>query len=163
MPTFPIQPLPHQPRNVIYTALFNLLKQCPSPTGMPWQKFSQYFLQWDQVPPGSQPACFLVRGPESAEQKHAHGVTKWLLRSHVWIYYRTEDYRTGDGQTRYPDQLADQFKDNFERLFLSPLEQTTFTLGGVCFHCWIDGAIITDPGLDGDPQAVILIPISIEI
>ena len=154
-----LQPLPHVPRSVIWNTLFALLQKCPSPTNTPWKTFSQSLKIWDQVPPQNQPALFLHRTVEEAIQKHAFGVTQWILRCTVWVYFRTENYRTAN---TYPDQIIDPFKDAFEQLFQPVAQPAQFTLGGIVTNCWIDGEVYTDSGVV-DGQAVCVWPISIQI
>jgi hypothetical protein len=162
--TQPLQPLQHATRQTVFNTLLAYLKNCPSPTGVPWKLFSQSLMQWDEVPAANQPAMFLRRGPQVAEQKHAFGVTKWVFKVTVWVYFRTENVST---ENTYPDQLTDQFLDAFERLFQIQTQPAPFTLSnnnleGIVKNAWIDGMVFSDPGLT-DSQAVIVIPLSIEL
>lgn len=160
MATAPLAPLTHATRNQVFTALFNLLqKYLPSPTGEQWRTFSQNLVIWDQVPAANQPALFLHRGIEIAEQKHAYGVTKWTYRVDLWIYFQTGGFKTAN---TYPDMLTDNFLDAVERLFQTDPLAGPQTLGGLVVNCWIDGTIATDPGLEDD-QGVIVVPLSILI
>jgi hypothetical protein len=160
----PLLPLQHATRQQVFDTLFAYLKNCPSPAGVPWKTFSQALAQWDNVPAADQPAMFLRRGAQIAEQKHAFGVTKWVFKANVWVYFRTENWST---QYRYPDQLTDQFLDGFEQLFQIQTQPAPFTLSnnnllGIVKNVWIDGMLFSDPGLV-DNQAVIVIPLSIEL
>lgn len=157
MSTLPIFPLPHAPRNQVWEAAFAFLKTAPSPTSQQWKTFSQMLKMYDEVSAGEQPAMYLHRGPETAEQKHAFGVIKWTWKATVWVYYRVDGYKT---ENFYPDKLTDQFKDSIEQLFQTDPLNGRLTLGGLVHHCWIDGTIYTDPGVS-DNQAVIIVPISI--
>jgi len=150
-------PLPHATRNQVFTGLFNLLKTIPAPTGAPWQVFSQSLVSFDDIP--AQPALYLHRGIQIAEQNKAYGVTRWQWRVWLFIYYRVEGF-TPATDTSYPDQLTDQFLDNLEQLFQVEPNAGTFTLGGLVHHCWIDGSIFTENGLI-DGQAFIIVPLSI--
>lgn len=152
-------PLPHATRNQVYTALFTLIKQLPPPPGQKWKGFSQNLKSWDDVPAESQPCVFLHRLTQTAEQTHAYGVTKWIWRSMIWIYFRSDGYRTS---TTYPDQVTDPILDSIEQLFQTEPGAGRLSLGGLVQHCWIDGTIYFDPGLE-DNQAVILVPISITL
>ena len=147
--------LPHATRSAVFNALFYLLKTIPPPVGEKWKTASQFLKQYDEVDAAEQPAIFLLRAPQSAEQK-TYGVTKWTFRASAWIYYRTDGLRT---EHTYPDQLTDQFLDNIEATFQTDLG-VSLTLGGLVKHCWIDGTCYADPGIS-DPQAIIIIPISI--
>lgn len=159
MSAFPLRALDHTSRSVVFNTLFDFLKNCPPPMNVPWKTFSQSLAEWDKVPAANQPAMYLRRGPEIAEQKHAFGVTKWVFKVNVWVYFRTENYKT---QNRYPDELTDQFLDGFERLFQVQSQPAPLTLGGIVKNVWIDGMLFSDSGLV-DNQALIVIPLSIEL
>jgi hypothetical protein len=150
-------PLPHAGRAAVFTALFNFLTYLPPPTGMTWNTQSQYLQIWDDVPAANQPAMFLYRGPQNFEQKHVFGVTKLHWKASVWIYYRVDGYKT---KNTYPDQITDQILDNLEQLFQTSPVDFRQTLGGLVYHCWIDGNVVFDPGIV-DGQAVIVAPISL--
>lgn len=149
--------LPHSTRQQVFTSLFNLIKQLPPPPGQKWASFSQNLVSWDDVPPENQPAVFLHRLTQTAKQTHAFGVTGWHWTATIWIYFRSDSYRT---QNTYPDQVTDPVLDSVEQLFQTEPGDVRLTLGGLVHHCWIDGTIYSDPGLV-DNQAVIVIPISI--
>lgn len=149
--------LPHAARKDVFDALFTLLKTIPAPTGMAWKLTSQRLRHWDDVSAAEQPAMFLERAPQTAEQKHAFGVTGWHWRVLVWIYYRVDGYKT---ESTYPDLLTDQFLDKIEETFQTDPNNGPVTLGGLVNHCWIDGTIVWESGTN-DGQAVLVIPLSI--
>ena len=151
-------PLPHATRSQIYNALFNYLKNVPAPSGIAWKTFSQTVMQWDQVPPANQPALIMQRMLENFTQKMANGVTKLHFHVLIWIYFRTDGFKTS---STYPDQYIDPVKDSIAQLFqTNPPMSTRLTLGGVCYHCWIDGTIASEAGVN-DNQGVLCVPISI--
>ena len=156
-PPITLQPLPHATRSQVFTALFTYLQTIPSPTGQSWGYVSQYPKIWDEVDAANQPALMLHRGPQIFESKHRFGVTKLQFRANIWIYFRTDNLKT---KSTYPDQLTDQFLDNFEQYFQTDAADGRFTLGGLVWHAWIDGSVIFDSGIN-DNQAIILIPLSI--
>ena len=148
----------HATRNAVFTALFEYLKShVTPPTGNSWKTASQHLVQWDDVNHAQQPAIFLHRGPQIATQTHAFGVTKWVWKATVWVYFRTDGLKT---TSTYPSQLTDQFLDNLEFAFQTEPLVGRFTLGDLVEHCWIDGGCFADSGLI-DGQAVIVIPLSI--
>ena len=150
--------LTHSTRNAVFTALFNLAKTIPPPlTYSAWKTTSQFLKQFDEVPAADQPALFLFRGPQHATQEKAFGVTKWKWRAFLWIYFRTEGYKTS---STYPDQFTDDFLDKLEQTFMPDPQNGVQNLGGLIHHCWIDGAIYFDSGLT-DGQGVVVVPISI--
>lgn len=153
-------PLPHATRSVIYNALFSFLKQIPAPTGVQWKTFSQAIEHWDNVAPAAQPALFLTRQFESTTQKTANGISKLEFHCLVWIYFRSDGMKTAN---TYPDQYIDPLKDAIEQLFqTNPPNGGRLTLGGVCHHCWLNGGIYSENGLeDATGQAVVVFPVSI--
>ena len=152
--------LPHPPRSVIYNALFSFLQQIPAPGGTAWNTFSQAIRHWDDVTAAEQPALFLTRQLEMQTQKTGYGVTKIEFHSLVWIYFRADGMKTVD---TYPDQYIDPLKDAIEQLFqTNPPSGGRLTLGGNCQHCWINGSIYSENGLeDASGQAVVVFPVSI--
>jgi hypothetical protein len=153
-----LAPLPHSNRNTVFTALFNYMQLIAPPTGQQWKSFSQFLRHWNEVNTQDQPAMFLHRGPQTASQTSAFGVTKWRWTATIWIYYRTDSYRTNN---HYPDEVTDPLIDSIEQLFQTDPLTGRLTLGGLVHHCYIDGTIFADSGMTDDPQAVILIPITI--
>jgi hypothetical protein len=159
-----LQPLPHTPRNTVFTALFNFLKTTvPAPVdpnsgkSVLFVTYSQLLKQWTDVNSANQPAMFLHRGPQSFEQKHVFGLTKFVWKVTVWVYFRVDGYKIDPS---YPDQLTDSFIDGFEQAFQSAPLINRQTLNGNVYHCFIDGQVVSDPGLT-DGQAVIVVPLTI--
>lgn len=150
-------PLPHATRSAVFTALFNYIKATPPPVGTTWKLQSQWLRQYDEVDAINQPALFLHRGPQVATQNHAYGVTKWQWRATIWVYFRTDGYRTVN---TYPDQLTDKFLDDLEQTFQTEPFAGRLSFGEVAYQCYIDGTIFSDPGLT-DGQAVIIVPLTI--
>lgn len=153
----PFYPLPHAGRSQVFSALFNLLKTVPAPQGYSWKMQTQDLVSWNNVDATSQPALFLHRGPQLSEQKQAFGVTKLHWRATAWVYYRTDGLH---GNGTYPDTFADAILDNFEQTFQTDPMNGRLTLGGLVWHCWLDGMVTWDPGLL-DNQGVLVVPISI--
>lgn len=158
----PLLPLSHATRAVLYNALFSYMKRIPAPAGLQWKTFSQAIKHWDAVPKENQPAMFLERQLETWTQTKAYGVTKFELHPTIWIYFRADGLNT---QNTYPDMYIDPLKDAIEQLFQTlPALGGRLTLGGVCQHCFINGIIASDPGLqDASGQAVVRVPITIWI
>lgn len=154
----PKAPLSHASRNAVFEALFALLKTTTPPGGTTWRTTSQWLRLWDEVGKDLQPALFLQRGPQVAEQKHAFGATRWQWKCWVWIYYQVGGLQ--NSSTTYPDQLTDQFLDNIEQVLATDPIAGPRTLGGLVQHVWIDGTIFTEAGIE-DAQAFMIIPISI--
>jgi hypothetical protein len=153
-------PLSHAGRSTVFNALLALMKTIPA-TSIPgqtvWKTITQSLVLWDEIPAVSQPAMLLHRGPQISEQKHVFGVTKQEWHASIWIYFRTDSLKTA---STYPDQITDQMLDSFELAFQTDPINNRLTLGGVCYHCFIDGTIFFDSGIN-DQQAVIVVPITI--
>lgn len=151
--------LTHAPRSQIFGALFDLIQTIPCPVGSRWKTASQKLVQWDKVPPVNQPAIYLYRGPQKAESNKVFGVTKWQLRATLWIYFRTDGLQTSN---TYPDQITDPLLDAIEEVFQPSPQVQRNTLGGLVYHCWIDGVIVFDSGIS-DGQAVCIVPLSLAL
>jgi len=143
-------------RENVYAALFALLQQA---TGIP--TCSRRLLHWSDVPPASQPALFLTMVGETFGP--IHGLPpKRTLKARIWLYtYSSPDLATA------PSTQINELLDAIEAA-LTPVEPSpdglglVQTLGGLVYHCWIEGNIETDEGYLG-PQGVCVIPISIMI
>jgi hypothetical protein len=113
------------------------------------------------VAPASQPALYLTSAGEGVEQ--IHGLPpKRTLYARVWLYtYSSPDLGTA------PSAQINQLLDAIETA-LAPTQPSpdglgmVQTLGGLAYHCWIQGNIETDEGLLG-PQGVCVIPIHIMV
>jgi hypothetical protein len=164
--------LQHATRSVVFNAVFNLMKKVPAsaiPGATVWKTASQNLVTWDECTAIEQPAMFLHRGPQISEQKHVFGVTKQLWKASIWLYFRIDGLKTS---SMYPDLVTDQLLDSFEMAFQSDPTIKRLTLGTyinsigrteeICYHCWIDGTIFFDSGIN-DNQGVIVIPLSILI
>lgn len=160
MATPTLFPLPHTSRQQVFTALFNVVKSIPPPTGTTWQTFTQHLKSFDDFPPEQQPAFTLYRMHQIADQK-TFGVTRWQWKAALIIFYRIDAYQCPQGQA-FPEVLVDNFIDAVEQRFQTDPLNNRFTLGGLVYHCWIDGAIAFDSGIV-DNQAIIVIPLTIVV
>ena len=165
-----LAPLPHATRSQVFSALLTKMQAVPAttiPGATVWKTVSSNLVIWDQVVAVNQPAMFLHRGPQTSEQKHVFGVIKQQWRASIWVYFRTDGFKTTN---TYPDMITDQLLDAFEQAFQTDPLNGRLTLGtfvnslgrtqDICWHCWIDGTVFFDTGVT-DNQAVIVIPISI--
>jgi hypothetical protein len=141
-------------REEIYQALFSLLQQV---TGAP--TCSRHLLHWSDVAPAAQPALYLTTVGEGFER--IHGLPpKRVLRARVWLYTCSSPNLATPPSTQINELL-----DAIEAA-LAPTEPSpdglgmVQTLGGLVYHCWIEGNIETDEGYLGS-QGVCVIPISI--
>lgn len=151
-------PLPHATRQQVFNALFQVVQTIPSPTNQPWRSFSQHLKSFDDYPAEAQPVITLYRMPQVAEQK-TFGVTKWHWKVVLIVFYRIDAIQCAQNKI-WPEQLVDNFIDAVEQRFQTDPLNNRFTLGGLVWHCFIDGAITFDSGVV-DNQAIIVIPLSI--
>ena len=144
------------PRETVYTRLFNLIATTPVPGGGTWNLKGRRVLDWDDVPPASQPAIFLHQTTQTADQNQAMFLTKWELNALVWIYFRTD---ASKDQATNPDTAVNAYLDAFEAT-IDPVPGRKQTLGGLVENCWINGVCLSNSGVD-DGQGVIMIPLTL--
>jgi hypothetical protein len=134
-------------REVIYTALFNLLQGIDG-----IETFSRILAHWDDVSASQQPALYMTVVSQRAEQ--VTGLpTKYVLDAKIWLY----THRDSAGEI--PSVAINRILDALDAA-LKPLPGPSFkqTLGGLVEHCWIDGEIGTDEGTLG-AQSVAIVPV----
>jgi hypothetical protein len=120
-----------------------------------WQTSSQHFVSWENFSEQNQPALFLRRILEEAQQTKAYGLTKYMLRYEVWIYVRTQSNDTSTNPYDYLNPLIDAVD---AAVAAHPVIGRN-NLGGLVDNCYISGQIMIADGTDNG-QAVIRIPIS---
>ena len=110
--------------------------------------------EWDQVPPGSQPAMFLHQGPQRATRRRQEGVTTWEWYAMLAVYFRLDTLRNGSDF-----EIINELLDSIEAVFIGRIPGEQQTLGGTIYDCYIDGEIGVYEG-DSDPnQGVVLCPL----
>lgn len=148
-------------REAIYSALWTLLQTAipPAEVGGSWQLTDRNLKLWSDVPPANQPALFMVQNAQDGTMSPDEFLlSQWKLKATAWIYYQTDSI---DDPNLAKDTVVNKVIDAIEAV-LNPMPGIAQTLGGLVLHTYIDGAVISDNGLT-DPQAIILIPITILI
>lgn len=154
-------------REAIFVALFTKLQTIPGVV-----TFSRIFTGFDDIPAGSQPAMFLLKGDEHPTFRRGMP-TQWRLDARIILAARVLEADPSVApsttlnvllqaveQTLYRDPLEGPasgapFQDNPDMMLGT-------TLGGLCQSCAIDGDIVTDEGAQGE-QGGAMIPITIHV
>jgi hypothetical protein len=151
----------NQPREVIYKALFDLLKEVTwTFNAVPgfFRYKSRYLTSWDNLQIGQQPAIFLRELREQTRQD-VLALPKWKLRAQVWIF--AEAAGNMDQAQNYPAQQINPILDAIELALVGTVPGEKQTLDGLVEHCWIEGDIVINDPTAPDQQIIILIPVSI--
>lgn len=145
-------------REDVFANLFALLRAATLPEGYRWATTSRRLKEWTQVPPADQPALFLQETfQEVAENNLALPEERW--HAHVWVYFRADG---SPDPNCPPDTLVNIFIDSVLKAIRNPRAGERQTLGGLVYHCKVDGTIAFDSGVL-DNQGVIVIPLTILI
>lgn len=124
--------------------------------GLTVRNFARTFTPPDNVPEANQPAMYVVPGPVHVDQKE-FAMAKWLFTAIVFVYLRA------DSSVVNPTPLA-WTQANYiiwaimNTLTAPPGPYQKQTLGGLVYHCWIEGEIGVETQSE---QVVIGIPIYI--
>ena len=108
---------------------------------------------YNELRPADQPALFLSPRTQTATQQRGLP-TKWVIDVSVYVYVKRA------GNDVVPDTQMNTILDAIEAALIPAGGVEVQTLGGLCDHCWIEGAIETDEGVLGD-QAIAIVPIRI--
>lgn len=149
--------MPQCSREAAFTALFNLLGTAIPPINSgQWSLTGRKLVDWDSVATASQPAFFLHEGIQTTTEE-TFALPQYVWQSQLWIYFRADG---SDSQDTPPDTIVNGFLDAFDKVMLAPYPGNRQTLGGLVYHCRIQGTTAFDSGLS-DGQGVILVPIEI--
>ncbi len=135
-------------REPIIAALFAKLSAVP---GLALS--SRILRHYTELRPADQPALFLAPQSQLATRKRGFP-TVWTISANVYLYVKRS------GNDIVPDSLMNPLLDAIEAALDPAGGVEVQTLGGLCDHAWIEGAIETDEGVLGD-QAIAIIPIRI--
>lgn len=108
---------------------------------------------YNELHPSDQPALFLAPRAQTATRKRGFP-TVWTIDVSVYVYVKRA------GNDTVPDTQMNTILDAIEAALNPAGGVEVQTLGGLCDHAWIEGAIETDEGVLGD-QAIAIIPIRI--
>lgn len=137
-------------REPIYAALFTKLAASAG-----YVTTGRRLKHWNDVTVANQPALFMAQKRETAQPAQpVPGLpTKWVLEVDVYVYAKA----IGSAS---PGPIINPLLDAIVTA-LAPVSATgKQTLGGLCEHAWIEGAIETDEGTLGD-QAVAIVPVRV--
>ncbi len=108
----------------------------------PVEYATRYKLGIDQLP--QYPACIV--GLDSASVQPSHGLgAKWTFSFDVGFIARE------DGSTEHPETVLHQWLVNLQDALLPDDGESVLTLGGLCEHAWISGAVDFMPPDPGNP------------
>jgi hypothetical protein len=141
----------NNPRETIANAIFNLLKT----NSFPWKLIDRAGALWDQVAIADQPACFLLKIGEDAEEHGPLGATKYTLHYTILCYFRGDAIPKPTPETTYNAAL-----DAIDQVFKTKPNGMPQTLGALVAHTWIEGRTVIAGGVL-DPQIVIGVPLKV--
>ena len=143
----------------VYAALLTQLKTAAFAGGLTLNSSSRAVEIPDKVPTADQPALRLVNGPMRVEQKE-FGLAKWTITAVAAVYMRAD----GSSDPNVADLAATNANYVVWGLAQAlqppgtPQQYEKQTLGGLVYHCWIEGEVFTEVQAQ---QIVIAVPIFI--
>jgi hypothetical protein len=112
---------------------------------------------WSDVPMANRPACFIFEGGFETYSWSEGAIAKRVLEARVFIYLNAKD------PTVIGASLLNDVMDALDSAFEISGQDMLIgrkTLGGLVYHCRIDGRPMKDPGdLDGD--ALLIVPVKL--
>lgn len=112
---------------------------------------------WTDVSMANRPACFIFEGGFESYSWSEAAISKRVIEVKVFSYFNAKD------QNVIGAALLNEVMDAFDAAFALSGEDLAIgrkTLGGLVYHCRIDGKIMKDPGdLDGD--AMLIVPVKL--
>jgi hypothetical protein len=151
-------------REAIYSALFDRLAEAYFPIpimgNITWMGMARKWIDPAQIPSDQQP--FLCQSEGGVEDYTWQGPgfgPKRILTASLFGFCRVN---SGDGQELGSTYLTSMLEAIENALAPDTLDRGTCSLGGIVIWARIEGKILKVPG-DLDPQALLLVPIRIEI
>ena len=142
-------------REVVATALFNLLKATQVNSAAAFVTTGQNPKIWSNTTPGDQPAMYLIDVGETVVQNQAYGLSKYVLHFEILVYVRADA-----SPLAIPATQLRTLRDAIDAQMQSVPPGERQTLGGVVYHAWIEGDVLVDTGIL-DKQCVIMIPVKV--
>jgi hypothetical protein len=141
----------------VFDALLAQVKTATFPPGTLIKSYSRVFLAPDEVPVESQPALYMVPGPQHVDQKE-FALAKWTFTAILIIYMRADADPISPNPL--PARIANYIIWGIMNSLLAPLPgiYEKQTLGGLVTHCWIEGEVRIEVQAE---QVVIAIPVYI--
>lgn len=141
----------------VYAALFLKLAAAKFPDGSGFKFAIRAVEAPDEIASVNQPALVQVQGPLEVEQTEGFSLAKWTFTAVAVVYTRAEGTPASTQKI-----LAQTTANNIVwALMLSLLpapREVRQTLGGLVYHCWLQGQAFTEVI---DQQMVITVPIYI--
>lgn len=139
----------------IYQALFALVSQVKA-DGSGFVTVSRKLKHWTDVNGADQPALFQCQGIEN--YKPRQGLPpKVTLECKLWLYAKYPQDTSG-----LASPVLNPLKDAIFQALAPSVITGVQNLGGLVYHAWIEGDILTDEGVLGD-QAAMVIPVKIMV
>jgi len=139
----------------VYAALFAKLSAATLPDGSGFRLSARVVEAPDEVAIANQPALFQIQGPLEVVQQQGFSLAKWTFTAVAIVYVRADGAAPLAQQT-----LAQTTANNIVwalMLALAPVpHETQQTLGGLVYHCWLEGQVFTEVQND---QMIITVPI----
>jgi hypothetical protein len=112
---------------------------------------------WTDVPMANRPACFIFEGGFETYSWSESALAKRVIEVKIFIYLNAKDPNV-IGASLIND-VTDAL-DTALAISGADLLVGRQTLGGLVYHCRIDGRLLKDPGdLDGD--ALLIVPVKL--
>lgn len=109
------------------------------------------------VPAGQQPACYQAEHEEiSAQTSNLPYKRKFMVK---WIVYQRTGSNKSIAGAIENNKILDAVQDALTPKPGDDGYPNRQTLGGLVYHCFVDGSIFKDPG-DLDDQGMMVIPIT---
>lgn len=145
----------------VFSALFDKLKGATFPDGITLKSSARVVVPPDSIPPADQPALIQIQGPQHAEQRELFGPTKWIFTAIAAVYLRADTSALNPANPSSPLPITTANRVVWALTQALGNTQPPYqkqTLGGLVYHCWIEGEVIPEVV---DQQMVITIPINI--
>jgi hypothetical protein len=142
----------------VYAALFAQLQTAQFAGDIEIQTFQRVVVVPEQIAVADQPALILVQGPMRAEQKD-FSLTKWTMTALVAVYLQSQAALSPNSVQLSATQANYIVWGISNALNTNPLSKNPYekqTLGGLVYHCWVEGDVET---AIGESQIVVSIPI----
>ncbi len=140
----------------VYAALFAQIQTATFAGGVTIKNYTRAMEPPDDVPTTNQPALFQVPGPLHSISKE-FALPKWVCTAMLMIYLRS-----GSAQpvpNPLPQTLAYYLIWGIMNSLLTNLPYEKQTLGGLVYHCWIEGEVGIETASE---QTTIAIPVFID-
>lgn len=134
-------------------ALFAQLRTATFAGGLALRTAERTMTPPDEVPVANQPALYQVPGLLHAEAKN-FALTRWTFVAYLWLYLRAE--ATQPTPAPLPATQAFYLIWGLMNVLAPPPRYDKQTLGGLVYHCWIEGEISIEVA---NEQVVVGIPV----